>query len=276
MSLILEALKKSEAERRLGHVPGLMTPSARPMGKTGRTWLPGFLLGLAVAVLVMAALAGWWWADRSGPTPEVAATSASAVADAPPLPATPATQDTAMAAEVSPAPSAPVTPTQRPTTTPAQVIARAPLPQDPEFAGTERESVAVPAGAIPLPPPVAVSAPTAATPAPAPAPAPQTTPTPVVSAAPSGPDMAAARPPAEPLEAVPLLAMLLPAQREGLPPLRLSMHVYDADPAARFVLIDGRRYRQGDAISDGLVVDAIRPDGALIARGGLRFLVARP
>ena len=29
MSLILEALKKSEAERRLGQAPGLMTPMLR-------------------------------------------------------------------------------------------------------------------------------------------------------------------------------------------------------------------------------------------------------
>ena len=73
------------------------------------------------------------------------------------------------------------------------------------------------------------------------------------------------------------LAVATPVdQREGLPPLRLSMHVYDADPAGRFVLIDGRRYRQGDAIGDGLVVEVIRPDGALVARGSLRFLVPRP
>ena len=58
MSLILEALKKSEAERRLGQAPGLMTPVAisRTSGLRSR-WLlvTGALLGAA------ALAAGWWW-----------------------------------------------------------------------------------------------------------------------------------------------------------------------------------------------------------------------
>ncbi len=72
------------------------------------------------------------------------------------------------------------------------------------------------------------------------------------------------------------LSTLPTAQREGLPPLRLSMHVYDPDPAARFVLIDGKRYRQGETIATDIVVDAIRPDGVAIKRGQQRFLISRP
>lgn len=274
MSLILEALKKSEAERRLGRVPGLMTPAGGPSGDTGRAWLPGFLLGLSVALLLVAAAAGaWWWSTRSDPAPLAPSVETpDAVTDAPLSQQEPVPQPLSQTAEESAASRS--TPHREPpaATVPAEVIAQVPTRSDPEFAGVERESAPMPAGSIPLS--SALPAPTAqraTSPAPVQAPRP-----PAVASGMERGGASTAEPPAEPLEPVPLLSMLLPAQREGLPPLRLSMHVYDADPAGRFVLIDGRRYRQGDAIQTGLVVDTIRPDGALIARGSLRFLVPRP
>lgn len=273
MSLILEALKKSEAERRLGHLPDLMTPASDTVSGAGRAWLPGFLLGLAMALLLVAGLAGWWWwATRDNVASEMPiAETVGAAADAP----APAVDSDRHAprqdiAESARSPASAPRPAPSAAVTPAQVITQVPTREDPEFAGVERESMPMPAGSIPLPPP----APTPAAPRPV-ATAPAQTPT-QIPAAPAPSTAAPAPVPAEPLEAVPLLSMLMPVQREGLPPLRLSMHVYDADPAGRFVLIDGRRYRQGDAIEGGLVVDVIRPDGALVARGSLRFLVPRP
>ena len=277
MSLILEALKKSEAERRLGRVPGLMTPASGPSGGTGRAWLPGFLLGLSVALLLVAAAAGaWWWSTRSDPAPLAPSVETpDAVTDAPLSQQEPVPQPLSQTAEESAASRS--TPHREPpaATVPAEVIAQVPTRTDPEFAGVERESAPMPAGSIPLssapvaPPPQRATSPDPVQAPPAPRP-------PAVASGMERGGASTAEPPAEPLEPVPLLSMLLPAQREGLPPLRLSMHVYDADPAGRFVLIDGRRYRQGDAIQTGLVVDTIRPDGALIAHGSLRFLVPRP
>ena len=41
----------------------------------------------------------------------------------------------------------------------------------------------------------------------------------------------------------------LPADlRKALPPLQLSMHMWDPDPAKRFVILDGERYSEGDSI----------------------------
>ena len=263
MSLILEALKKSEAERRLGRAPDLLTPVA-PAREAAARWLPGFLLGVLGASLLAGGLA-WWWLRQSQPASTaqapVAAPAASPLAVAPPV---------GDAAAPPAAASAPIAPARIAAREPAEVIAHAPLPQDADFAGTERESVALPAEAIPLPPPSA--------PAPAPAPLPVTRPAPasVVAPAPAPATRVLPQAPVPPVEALPTLAMLLPAQREGLPPLRLTMHVYDADPSARFVLIDGRRHRQGDTIADGVVLDAIRHDGVVVARGGLRFVVLRP
>lgn len=49
--------------------------------------------------------------------------------------------------------------------------------------------------------------------------------------------------------------------RAQLPPLRVSMHVYDPDPARRFVLIDGRRLREGDLLAADLRLVAIEREG---------------
>lgn len=271
MSLILEALKKSEAERRLGRAPDLLTPTAtaeperRPW-----LWLWGVVFGLAAALVLVLTL----WARSALLVPATPEPVASA--------ATPAAPTAAPAAVPLPvadtaALSAPPRTVGTLRRTPADAIANAPLPQDPEFAGTERESIPVPASAIPLPPP---PPPPPAQPEGIPARlpreqpvAPPSQPPPPVASAPA-PAPAPVPPPA--LDALQHLSTLPASQREGLPPLRLSMHVYDPDPAARFVLIDGKRYRQGDSVAQGILIDAIRPDGVAIARGDQRFLISRP
>jgi hypothetical protein len=41
----------------------------------------------------------------------------------------------------------------------------------------------------------------------------------------------------------------LPADlRKALPPLQLSMHMWDPDPAKRFVILDGDRHVEGDSV----------------------------
>lgn len=80
--------------------------------------------------------------------------------------------------------------------------------------------------------------------------------------------------PAEPF--VPNLRHLSTSEREALPPLRLSMHVFNTTPAGRFVIIDGQRYTEGQSIAQGLMVAEIRRDGVVIERSGQRFLLSRP
>ena len=261
MSLILEALKKSEAERRLGRAPDLLTPAAMPVPERRPwLWLWGVVFGLAAALIVVLVL--WARSALDAPTARPPAPASASAPAAPP-------PDTTMSAP-PPAPA----PVSR---TPANAIANAPLPQDPDFASTERESVPVPAHAIPLPPP-APPTPRQNTPSP-PAQAQPVVTRPLPASLPAAASVPVTVPEPEPaptLEPLQHLATLPASLREGLPPLRLSMHVYDPDPAARFVLIDGKRYRQGDAIAPGILVDAIRPDGVAIAHGQQRFLLSRP
>jgi general secretion pathway protein B len=82
--------------------------------------------------------------------------------------------------------------------------------------------------------------------------------------------------PAAPAEALPGLRDLSADERAALPPLKLSMHVFADEPAGRFVLIDGRRYTEGMAIAQGLVLHEIRRDGVVLELHGRRFLLSRP
>jgi general secretion pathway protein B len=75
---------------------------------------------------------------------------------------------------------------------------------------------------------------------------------------------------------VPRLDQLEGNVRSGLPPLKLSMHVFVDDPASRFVLIDGHRYSEGQQIAAQLQLVEIRRDGALLDLSGRRFLLPRP
>ena len=51
------------------------------------------------------------------------------------------------------------------------------------------------------------------------------------------------------------------------------LHVYDRNPAARFVFINGQRAREGEVLQNGLRIDEIRADGTVLSFRGARFLV---
>jgi general secretion pathway protein B len=84
MSYILEALRRSQAERERGQVPGLNAqPSAAaalPAQRDGPPWR--WVLPLGALALVALVLAIWAWRGASGPAP--VATPAPAVTAAPP------------------------------------------------------------------------------------------------------------------------------------------------------------------------------------------------
>ena len=61
----------------------------------------------------------------------------------------------------------------------------------------------------------------------------------------------------------------------GLPPVRMSMHVWDADPTRRFVILDGQRMGEGDRKGTLQVVE-IRRDGVILQRDGQRVRLPLP
>jgi general secretion pathway protein B len=60
-----------------------------------------------------------------------------------------------------------------------------------------------------------------------------------------------------------------------LPPLHLDLHVYGPRPSERFVMINMQRLREGDALPDGIRLDAITPTGAILSYRGNRFMLER-
>jgi general secretion pathway protein B len=213
MSLILEALRRSEADRRRGETPsvhGELPPAPRapkPRIPAASGWL------LAAIALVLSAWAVHAFLDR--------AQDAGA----------PATHRTVTKRAAAPAASLP--PVRH--LTPPPVVVVAPT-----------------AARIPPPAqPSARAAPPATSEAPIPAPAP-----PPAAAALHDDTMR--------------LSDLDPEQRKALPPLKLSMHMWNDDPSQRFVILDGTRLREGDRIGDA-VVTAITHDGVVLDWNGRKL-----
>ena len=94
MSLILDALRKAEAERQRGAVPGLHSPVAAPPARPAPVRrAPPVALGLGVLTLLgLAGAAAWWWsrpaaAPLAPPPALAAAPGPGAPAEQPPAPA---------------------------------------------------------------------------------------------------------------------------------------------------------------------------------------------
>ena len=281
MSLILEALKKSEAQRRLGETPTLATPFGATRRR--RSALPWLFL---VFVLIAGSSAAWWWLQRAhvaAPASLPAAASRQAHGDEPALTANapPANAPSAKAQHTAPprgvanppvqnapAQSAPPPQTRPPVAAvapPVTLPATAPPPAVPAHAVAATNAAAAPARPTqtsnPSPPPQP------ATPASAP-PAAAVASTPVANAPP-----AAAPIKSEP--AVPELNDLPLTLRKEMPALTVTMQMYSADPARRFVVVDGQRKKEGDTVHD-VTVHEIRASGVVLEFHGQRFLWPRP
>jgi len=55
----------------------------------------------------------------------------------------------------------------------------------------------------------------------------------------------------------------------------IDVHVYDDDPARRFILVDLQKYREDEMLESGAVVEAINEDGIQLNYQGTRFLMER-
>ena len=65
------------------------------------------------------------------------------------------------------------------------------------------------------------------------------------------------------------------AVRADVPEIKFSVLVYAADPADRFVLVNGERLGEGDSLKPGLVVKEIRREGVVFSYRLYQFLVER-
>lgn len=160
----------------------------------------------------------------------------------------------------------------RRTPEPAPPVAQQVAPPPPPAAATAAPQATLPAPA-PLPPPVA-AAPAEAAPYVPPAAV-----QPVLPAGVNPADYQPARPPStvmpelppDPADATLPTAADLIAAGTGLPEQHLALHVYDENPAGRFVLLNSQRLREGESAIDGVRIERITPDGAVASWRGRRF-----
>lgn len=288
MSLILEALRKSEQQRRLGEAPTLGSPP--PLMRRRRSVLPWL-----AALIVVAVGVGWWLSRGPASAPPPAPAVALAADDqadhrpaqpAPPARARPGTQkplpsppgdapDAGLESDIKlidPGNQADRPGAVLPQTAPTELTRgprSRPVPEGPSATTpassaqpNARTREPAPATREPVAPP---ATPDQAQPAATPSPA---------QAAPAASPAAPARPAPAPSPATPALPTLweLPyAVRKDIPPIVLTLHVYASDPAARFVVIDGERHAEGDTIVDDLILREIRPEGVVLEFHGQRF-----
>jgi general secretion pathway protein B len=62
---------------------------------------------------------------------------------------------------------------------------------------------------------------------------------------------------------------------QALAELHLDVHVYATRPADRFVFINMRKYKEGNTLQEGPVLEKIRRDGVVLNYQGLRFVLPR-
>lgn len=247
MSYILEALKKSEQERQIGHVPDLSVVQETPARAAPR-WPRWLLAALLLNVAILSVLAWRVWDARMSPTVASAPTGPEPAAPAGAMPAQPATgAEPAVDTLASTSPAAVVVPEQKP----AEVQDEVPEPALPE-----------PVSQMPAPAVESVQSMQAAT-------DPQTQ---------LGPDLEALPPVdgADVATAVPRWEDLPAEQRAGLPVPRIDVHVFAQEPERRFVLIDLQKYKQGDTLGDGVVIETILSDGIVLSYQGQQYRVDRP
>jgi general secretion pathway protein B len=238
MSYILEALRKADQERSAGSVPDLEAvheSSIRTAGSSRWVWILGAVLalnGLLLAVLLL----------RDGDSEEEAVVEAGQ----------PAVKTTVSDMPVSPPP----------------VVISQPAPRAPPPAVMAKQ---------PAPVPAPVAAPAPAPPAPAVSTAPTVVrqpvaPTPAHEAEPEASRGAALPPAVVPQDGVPYWDDMSLEFRSGLDMPRLDVHVYDSDPQRRFLLVELKKYREGDTLANGAVIEEILPEGIRLSYRGSRFV----
>jgi len=241
MSFILDALRKSEAARRRNDAPDLFTamPHAPEPIRAQRPWALWLLAAIGAIALIAIA---WRYAARPD-TNETTAHNPAAIASADPAamdPSTAPTEPPSSHRDLAP-PASPTSPAQ---SAPQAAAESAPPPAPPP----QQTAVVAPRIETPTAParPIATTS-TATTPS-----APPTMPLPSKNG-----------------EVTAALSDMDPELRRQLPPLKLSMHLWNETPSRRFIILDGQRLKEGDVHGD-VVVERIDREGAVLVWRGVR------
>jgi general secretion pathway protein B len=243
MSYILDALRKADAERERGNVPGIHAQptfagaprSAQPTAS--RPWVV-MLGGAALVLLAIVAVLIWKMNGSSTAPVNVASVAGNAPVVPSPAPA-PATVVSGNATAVTPA-----------LVTPPPPLAQLPKPP-PEAAPAPRKVAKAPAAQI----------------APTPAAAQASNATSAKGALPAAPAASASEP------RLYTYAELPDDIRRQVPTMTVGGSVYSPVPANRFMFVNGQVLHEGDVIAPGVVLLQIRVKAAVLTVSGYRYLM---
>lgn len=271
MSYILDALRRAEAERGRGAVPGIHSQAVPLSGRApvaARSKALPLWIGGAVAVVAVVAAAGAWWGlNRSAPRGGVVLAAAGPAPQPAPVTAPSATPTSAPASPVltpSAARAAPVAPVVI-----APVESAAPAP-------SAKRAAATPSAAREKP------APTTAPPRA------RSTDTVRATERESGePERAKTASPAAAGIAAPSAASAVPATgavfaqadlpesvRGQLPVLKISGITYSSNPMSRMAIVNGQVLHEGDPAAPGLLLERIEPGRTVWSFRGYRYGLA--
>ena len=228
MSLILDALKKSEAERQRGQAPNLLSSSPNATAHYSAQKKSNFPWIILTAFLLSVMVFGYvFMKSNNVAAPDIANSQATVIVQP-----SKASKET-----TTPEPSATLATSAPPATVTTQVAA-------------------------PAAPPI------------------QTAPTTPLSPFNTQAGAEPIKPAVQNIEPVPEtriagMAEMPVDQRQQLPALKLSMHVYSSESAKRFAIIDGQRVNEGSVIG-AAVVEEIRQDGVVLSMQGQSYLLPRP
>lgn len=248
MSILLDALKKSERQRQLGQTPTLQTLSAeQPQASESFThWVPLSMLLISVCVM------SWFgWQQLRAPDPAAPRSEGVAATQSKRQQIDPGEQSAARTLTESYKPDdatsggAEVTneaDRARLSRSVSEFTAKGPEPE--VAAQTEQPRAA----AEPVAPPSAIE--------------------------PAARRQENRNRPVEPHVTEPISFWELPqGVRDALPEIKITVLVYSDQPEDRFVLTNGQRLVEKDELQSGLVLDEIRRDGAVFLYRKYRFLV---
>ena len=278
MSYILDALRRADAERQRGAVPGLHAQNVAPLAApaSDRGSRARILAGAGVAAVVVAAAAGglaWWRSAEPSAAAAQAAPPAVVTVMANPAPAfappgtMPMGEGPARHGDAGPAGATATSSLDAPSPEPRPAPAdagRAPPPRAPAADGLPHRytpparNTAVDApGALPGGGATRIAA---ATPAPAVAatPVPQPEPTRATAPAPAG-------------NGVPRVDTLPASVRAGLPRLAVGGAIYSEVPSARMLILNGQVYHEGEKPAPDTVLQQIRLKSAVLETRGTRY-----
>ena len=237
MSYILDALRKSDQQRRRGAAPTLLMGQAMAVAPKR----PAFLsYGMLVAVLIGAGVVIGWLRPWQ---PEQADPSGAALIAAKPLVSAPR-QPASAPSEMAPQPKPELQVQDAKPLAQASPVLVPTKPQRPARAKPKTDGAPLEADA--------------AMPGKAEAPAP------------GQPDGSAAADAAR-LQTVNSMAELPLSVQQELPAMTISVHAYSGNPRNRLVGINNRILREGEYVVPGLKLEQITPDGMIFGYKGYSF-----